>query len=248
VALFAKRPKAVVPASVIASLAQYGQSIIAAKRSGSPVTEARFGWDYMSPVVLAMSSPQREQVIQELYDAALRAADRPMATVGAYTLLCEWDGNLRDRRFVELRDAYLNLMHDMGFSSGHLTGYEADRWIEVHGDLRSSFDHITDVAVPSAGQAPQPKDLERGQSRRVALTGALPGGNEFYVERRADGTYGVFSMRPRSSDDPTRVRCEENLGSFSALPDLLRALGRYFELRPYWADDDLDPYFTSRRG
>lgn len=63
-----------------------------------------------------------------------------MATVGAYRLLAEFDGDLRDERFVALQDAYLNLMRDMGFSSMHLTGYESSRWIETHGDLRSSFD------------------------------------------------------------------------------------------------------------
>jgi hypothetical protein len=72
-----------------------------------------------------------KQVIQELYDAALADEDRSMATVGAYKLLAEYDGNLGDERFGALRDAYLNLMRDMGFSSGHLTGYESSRWIEL---------------------------------------------------------------------------------------------------------------------
>lgn len=44
-----------------------------------------------------------------------------MATVGAYKLLCEWDGNMRDERFLALCDAYLNLLREMRFSSGHLT-------------------------------------------------------------------------------------------------------------------------------
>lgn len=117
---------------------------------------------------------QRDQVIQELYDAALGSPDRPMATAGAYKLLAEWDGGLRDGRFLALLDAYLDLMHQMRFSSGHLTGYEADRWIEVHGDLRSSFDHISDVAVPSRDAAPSASDLQPGQCKRIALTGPLP--------------------------------------------------------------------------
>jgi hypothetical protein len=45
-----------------------------------------------------------------------------MATVGAYKLLAEYDGNLSDERFGALRDAYLNLMRDMGFSSEHQDG------------------------------------------------------------------------------------------------------------------------------
>ena len=130
-ALFGKRPRGVVPSSVIRSLAEYGRAVIAAKRSMGPMSDPRFDWEFMSPVVLSMTGPQRDQVIQELYDAALADEDRPMATVGAYKLLAEYDGNLSDERFGALRDAYLNLMRDMGFSSGHLTGYESSRWIEL---------------------------------------------------------------------------------------------------------------------
>ena len=104
------------------------------------MADPRFDWEFMSPVMLSMNGPQRDQVIQELYDAALADADRLMASVGAYKLLAEYDGNLRDERFVALQDAYLNLMHGMGFSSGHLNSYESSRWTETHGDLRSSFD------------------------------------------------------------------------------------------------------------
>jgi hypothetical protein len=246
-ALFGRRPNGFVPASVIASLAEYGKAVIAAKQSGTPVAESRFGWDFMSPVVLAMNGEHRDRVIQELYDASRTAADRPMATVGAYKLLCEWDGDLRDERFLALRDEYMNLLRDMKFPSGYLTGYESQRWIEIHGELRHSFDRITDVVVPSGDQVPPAKDLQPGQHRRVALMAPPPGGNEFHAERRADGTYGVFSIRAKSSDDPTRVRCEERLGPFGTMTDLLRALGADLGLRPYWADEDLDPYFPGRR-
>jgi hypothetical protein len=237
-----------VPASVIASLAEFGKAVIAGRGSASPVQYPQFGWDYMAPVVLAMNGAQRNQVIQELYDAALTAADRPMASVGAYKLLCESDGDLHDERFVVLRDAYLELAQESGFSSGNLTGYEAQRWNEVHGNLRYSFDRITDVAVPPVGQAPLVPELQPGQEMLIALTGPLPEGNEFFAERRQDGIYGVFSIRPRSSDDHTRERYDEHLGPFSAMPELLRAVGEYFRLKPYWAHEDLDPYFPGRRG
>jgi hypothetical protein len=137
--LFNKRTGAgragVVPASMITSLPDYGRAVIAAKRSHAPVTDPRFGWDWLSQAMLAMNGPQREQVIQELYDAAMSAADSQMAIVGAYQVLCEWDGNLQDRRFVELRDAYLQLVQQMGFTSLNLTGYESQRWSELHGGL-----------------------------------------------------------------------------------------------------------------
>jgi hypothetical protein len=130
---FGKRPQATrsaVPGSVIASLAAFGQSVMAAKRAGSPVTDPRFGWEYMEPVMMAMAGPQHDQVIQELYDAALQAREREMAMVGAYKLLCEFDGNMADERFQVLRDSYLDLMQRMGFSNAYLTGYEMQRRAE----------------------------------------------------------------------------------------------------------------------
>ena len=130
---FGKRPQArrpAVPGSVIASLAAFGEAVMAAKRAASPVTDPRFGWEYMEPVMMAMTGAQRDQVIQELYDAALQARDREMAMVGAYKLLCEFDGNLADERFQALRDFYLDLMQRMGFPSAYLTGYEMQRRAE----------------------------------------------------------------------------------------------------------------------
>ena len=63
----------VVPASMIMSLPDYGRAVIADKRSHAPVTDPRFGWDWLSQAILAMNGPQRDQVIQELYDAAVSA-------------------------------------------------------------------------------------------------------------------------------------------------------------------------------
>jgi hypothetical protein len=82
----------------------------------------------------------------------------------------------------------------------------------------------------------------------LALASPLPDGNAFYGERQDDSTYVVFSERPRNSDDRTRQRYEESeLGTFTSMSDLLRAVGQMFGSRPYWADDDLGPYFPSRR-
>jgi hypothetical protein len=196
-----------------------------------------------------MHGPAREQVIQELYDAARAAPGQPLVTVGAYSLLNESGDEIRDERFQQLRDAFLDYMHQNRYSSGHLTGYEAERWIELHGDLRSTFDHIVDVEVPGPSEASATADLSPGEKLLVALTAPLPAGNAFYAERQADGSYIVFSERPRSSDDPTRVRCDESdeLGTFASMSDLLRAVGRWFGVRPYWANEDLDPYFPSQR-
>ncbi len=247
--LFSKRQRTAVPATVIGMLGAYGQAVLDSRRSGHPVTDPRFGWDnFVGPVNMAMLGDDREQVIQDLYNAAVAASDRDHAIFGAYRLLAEFDGALADQRFFKLCDASLDYMHSLGFSSGHLTGYESQRWVEVHGELRSSFDGIVEVAVPSNADAPAVKPLDSGESRMIALTRPLPEGNAFYAEHRADGSYIVFSERRKSNEDPTRARYDEtSLGTFADLRDLLRAVGNMFGTRPYWVDEDLEPYFPSRR-
>lgn len=248
---FSKRQRAVVPPQVISMLGEFGQASLAARGAGRPVDDPRFGWEYMSDTMMALGGEGRDAVIEELYAATLSASDvdRSLVTFGGYRLLAEYDGQLDDPRFWELCDASLDYMHSLGFSSGHLTGYEAQRWIAVHGDLRTSFDGIIDVTVPEPASAPAADELDPGTSKLLALTAPLPEGNAFYAERGLNGTYVIFSERQKSGDDPTRIRCDEDyLGSFTTLPDLLRALGQMFGTRPYWADPDVDPYFPSRRG
>jgi hypothetical protein len=203
----------------------------------------------MSDTMMALRDERRDLAIKELYTAALTAsdADRSVVTFGAYRLLAEYDGQLDDPRFWELCDASLDYMHSLRFSSGNLTGYEAQRWIAVHGELHSSFDGIVEVAVPDPDDAPPVDELGPGTNKLLALTAPLPEGNAFYAERGIDGTYVIFSERLKSSDDSTRMRYNESfLGSFTTMPDLLRALGQMFGTRPYWADADVDPYFPSR--
>jgi len=246
--LFSKSKfRSAIPPNVLTGLGAYGQACLEARISGRGVDPA-FGWDFVGPVVTGMNSTDRDRIIQEIYDAAIVAADRDHAIFGAVNLLSEAEPPARDSRYVELLDASLAYMHKRRFSSGHLTGYEAKRWIEVHGDLRSSFDHIVDVEVPEPGNTPTVEALQLGESKLLALTGPLPDGNAFYAERGQDGRYIAFSERPRNSDDPTRVRSDESyLGTFDDLEGVLRALGRMFGTAPYWADDTLQPYFPSRR-
>jgi hypothetical protein len=238
-------PRQVIPTNVLDQLASYGSAILG-RRTGRPEGSA-FGREFVGPVVLALQGPDRDRAIQELYDAAAAAAD-PLEVVGAFFLLADWDPASKDERFLALQDVFLDYMRDRRYSSGHLTRYEADRWIALHGDLRSSFDRLVAVDVPMQTQVPAVVELDAGSSKALALTGPLPEGNAFFAERRLDGIYVVFSERQRSSHDPTRVRCEEDyLGSFSGMPDLLRAVGQMLGTRPYWADADLEPYFPTRR-
>jgi hypothetical protein len=134
--IFSRRERPLVPESVMGALAEYGRAVLA-QRSGAPVDE-RFGWDFVGPVVMAMHGPDRDR----------------LTNVGAYSLLYEGDAPAEDGRFAELREAFLEYMRQSRYSSGHLTRHEADRWIELHGDLRSSFDNIVDAVVPTRADPP----------------------------------------------------------------------------------------------
>lgn len=247
--LFQRRPKTTVPKEVLELLPAYGAAVLAARGAGQPVTDPRFDWGrFQAPVLTQLTTGNRDRVIEELYDAALNAGDRGLATVGAYRLIAEFDPKLADRRFLSLYDDALEHMRAAGFSSGHLTRYEADRWIAVHGDLHSSFDGIFEVEVPEAEELPPARPLEMGASRMFALTAPLPEGNAFFAEHRPDGTYAIYSERRRSADDPSRGRYEEDdLGTFDSLAGVLRAMGGMFGTPPHWSDEDLLPYFPRRR-
>lgn len=245
---FRKRRRPDVPSG--ATLADYGKAVVRARVSGESVTDPRFGWEFIRPVCEALSGggAAAAAVIAALEREAHGAPDRDAATVGAYAVIAECQPDNEDPVFLKLLDTTLEHMRARGFSSGHLTRYEADRWIAVHGDLRSSFDGIFEVAVPDSSEVPAPTLPELGGARLLALTEPLPRGNAFFGEHRRDGTFAVYSERVYSSEDPTRGRYEETrLGSFERYEDLLRALGDMFGTPPFWSDPDLEPYFPSRR-
>lgn len=237
------------PEKIVAILPAFGKASLTARANGRPVTDPRFGWvPLMQPISALLQEGHRDQVVEELYEAAIQARECDSATVGAYLLLAEWEPTLDDRRFLSLMDASLELMRTEGLASAHLTRYEADRWIAVHGDLASSFDGLLHVGVPADEELPTPQPLEPGSSRMLALTEPLPRGNAFFAEHQLDGTYVIYSERIHSIENPTRQRYnEDHLGTFTSLEDLLRGLGEMFGRPPHWSDDELMPYFPSRR-
>jgi len=209
--------------------------------------DSRFGWDYVGPVINGLGRPEREAIIAQLWDIGSNATD-PLVTIGAYELLNEGASPEQDERFIALRDSTLNYLHDHKYSSGHLSRYEADRWIATHGDLRTSFDGIVERTIPNPDSLPALPELAVGESQLLALTAPLPDGNAFYAERRDETTYIIYSERNRSADDPTRQRYDEDqLGAFASLQALYIAFGEHFGTRPWWADDRVDPYFPLQR-
>jgi hypothetical protein len=247
--LFRREPRRVLPAEILNLLPELGRAFLAARLGGPPVSDdPRFSWDRMfGPVSRALFGQTRDQAIEELYEAAIGSADREMAILGAYGLIAEFLPKSEDHRFLWLFDEALGSLRARRIASMHLTGFEAERWVAVHGELRSSFDGLFSVEVPDNGDLPEPQPLEIGASRMLALTHPLPDGNAFFAEHRSDGSYVVYSERLYSSDDPRRVRCEEDLlGTFTSLKDLMRALGEMFGSPPHWFDGDLEDYFPQR--
>lgn len=249
--LFNRTSKAQVPSQVTAQLAAYGNACLAARRAGRPLTDPRFEWEPFLQHVhipMAASPGNAAKIADELHDVAVASRDRDAAVFGAYRLIAEFNAEFDHRGYRTLFDASLAHLKAEGFSSGHLTGYEAARWAQTRGSVRETFDVVYEVQTPLIGDGSEVTPLSAGETRLLALTGPLPDGNGFYAERSADGKYSVFSERPRSDEDPSRQRYDESfLGTFSDLPNLFAAVGEMFGTPTYWAHPELIPFFPRRR-
>lgn len=246
--LFSRKTKSVLPPALLGQLSDYGREVLDARRAVRPI-DARFGWEFIQPVMTGLQdASQRDGTIEALYVTATGSPQKQLAMVGAYNLLSECEPSLRDERYLLMLDATLAEMHHRHFSSGHLNGFERDRWVEKHGDIRSSFDGIFSVSAPEFGDEPTPQPLAVGESRMLAQLGPSGDDNRFFAEHREDDSYVVYSLRIRSVEDPTIMRCDEaQMGTFESLQSLLRAVGQMFDAPTYWAHEDLLPYFPSRR-
>jgi hypothetical protein len=142
--LFGKRgPADVVPRDVLDLLEVYGRAAFEARLRGSKVTDPRFGWPNFLGKVSVVYQAHPDRTIAEIHAAT---ANNPFARFGGYRAIVEvGPGTSRDPLFLELMDAGITMIWERNLSSGNLNRYEADRWIELHGDLRSTFDHIVDV-------------------------------------------------------------------------------------------------------
>lgn len=240
---FSKQPKTLVPGNVLAQLNSFGSARWEARKSSRPVSDPRFEWDGFFSKVLPAYQSSLARTVAELHDAA--AAD-PLSRYGAYQVIAEFEPGCKEPLYLELMDAALKMMYDSGLSSGHLTGYEAERWIATHGDLRTSFDRLVEVTPPSASATAL--SLAPGQAMKVAGMGPGELDNQFWIERTETSTYRAFSMRPKNSEATTLTRYEEQMvGESDSADGILRALGRYLREPTYWALKELDPYFIERR-
>ena len=243
-AWFARRPKTLVPSEVLNQLNSFGNASWDSKVNTQPITDPRFDWSNFFSKFLPAYQADLTQAIAELHAAA--GAD-PLARYGGYRVVAEFDGACKDPLYLDMMDAALQMMYDRGLSSAYMTGYERDRWVETHGDIRTSFDRIVEVATPAI-DAVSGIELEPGQSLMVTMQGPGPLDNQFWIERPDETTYGAFSMRLWDSDAVTLTRCEEReIGTFDTLEGVLRRLGAYLRTPSYWVHPELDPYFTERR-
>jgi hypothetical protein len=236
-------PDGLVPGGILKQLSAFGRASFDAKVRGRPVADPRFGWSNFFAHVLPAFQTDMTRAIAEIRTAA---SSDPYAMYGGYRLIAEFEPTTQDPLYLDMMDASLKLIYDRKLSSGHLTGYEANRWIAKYGDLRTSFDRIVDVAPPEHHTASA--SIEPGESLIVARMGPDPLDNQFHIERTGENSFGAFSMRQWDSDAVTLARCEEpDIPRSDTVDGVLRSLGRYLRLRPYWAHEQLEPFFTERR-
>jgi hypothetical protein len=240
---FSNRTKALVPDVIVTQLGELGAASLEARARGRALDDPRFSWDDFFSRFLPAYQSDFTRAIAELHAAA--GAD-PLARFGGSQVVAEFEGGCQDPLHLDMVDGGLQLMHDRGLSSAHLTRHEADRWVQRHGDLRTSFDGLVDVAVPTDLKADL--DLQPGRSVMVARMGPDPVDNEFHIERRADGEFTVFSMREWERGDGKLTRCEEQqIPPTSTIEEALLAVGEMLRTPPYWAHDQLQPCFPERR-
>lgn len=241
---FSKHPVTLVPNEVLGQLIAFGRAAWDSKVSGRPITDPRYDWANFFSKVLPAYQTNLSQAIAEIHGAA---GDNPFAKIGGYRVIAEFEPENKDPLYLDMMDACLQMMYDHGLLSLHMTGYERDRWVDTHGDIRTSFDRIVDVAPPQhhIGNVA----LAPGESLMVAKMGPNALDNQFWIERIDETTYGAFSMRKWDSDAATLTRCEEeSIGKFDTADGVLRSLGKFLRLAPNWAHEQLDPYFPERRG
>lgn len=207
--------------------------------------EGQLKWERWVQPVMAAYQSDPETTVDRVHGAAMSQGG--MALYGGHRLISEIDPECRNPKYLELLDGALEMLKDKGHSSGILNRYEADRWIQTHGDLRYSFDGIVEVAPPPTGSRPPVADLVNGESRLVAIMGPEHDANRLFVERNEGGTYVVMIEAPQSADDPTRSKGPWPGVSGSSMEEILVRLGAELQLSTYWAHDDLQPYFTATR-
>lgn len=241
---FSKRPKPLVPRKLLEQLGPYGRAAWEAKINGQAVSDPRFDWTNFLSGFLPAYQKDFDRMVAEIHAAA---GDDPFARYGGYRVITEFEADSVNPLYLQLMDVGLGMMFDRGMSSGSLTGFEAQRWIARHGDLRTSFDRIEDIDVSQARSGGP--DLAGGEELMVARMGPRDLDNQFWIERLPTGTFRVFSMRQWESDSVTLTRCEEQtLPSSGSVEDVLRGLGEHLRMEPYWAHEQLVPYFPERRG
>lgn len=224
------------PESSLATLAMFGRNHCNGVDPDPSQTVATL---YMPGMSAAQSQP--EELLNQLVDAGF--ARGGWALVGAVRLLMELDLVRRfagQPRFLSLLDESLLFLQREGASSGVLRPFELDRWIETHGSVRTFIGYEL-ADLPDAGREPAVENLPVGEFRRVAQLFPQPGSNAIYVEHREENVYFAVTQAPKSDEDPERVMWDW----FSAptLVALLRELGERMVTPPYWAHDELLPYF-----
>jgi hypothetical protein len=66
---------------------------------------------------MVLTGENKDGVIGELARDAIGARQRDQAIFGAYSLLADFDGDLADQRFLELRDASLEYLRSLELSA-----------------------------------------------------------------------------------------------------------------------------------
>lgn len=224
-------------AEALAALGDFGYSHV---RGEDPDTSTTTRLFYM-PGIQAVGS-NAEGLIHEVCSAAQRSGS--WALVGAVRLLMELatppEVLAGDVQYLAVLDGALLFLQAQGVSSGTLRPFEADRWIETHGSLRTFIGY--DLAdVPPVGQEGPVREMQVGEFWKVAQLWPQPESNMIFIERRGPQLFCVLTEAPESDVDPRRKMWDWFSGD--TLVGVLRDLGERMVTPPYWAEPALAPFF-----
>jgi len=204
--------------------------------------------NYPAPGTSAYQEVQN-RFLGELVSTAEQS--QPWGVIGAFCIATNFltDEQRRAPTFLDLMDDALLTLRNDGVAYPALPPFALRRWEEVHGSEGPGPAEwpsaLESLAVPAVGAEPPTVDLAKGESRRMTSDG--PGGDArvTYAQWSTDGQVVAIIDGVDLSDG---LRKRWGLGvRADSYTSFLRELGDRLVSCPWWAHEDLQPYFPCRQ-
>jgi hypothetical protein len=200
----------------------------------------------------AVGTPPYEELLgRVLAELAVAAQESmPWGVVGAFCVAINFttDADRQKPAFVDLMDRALLVLRDDGVAYPSVPPFALKRWTGIHGYDESGPAHwpsaLETLAVPDVGEKFPGVDLADDEWRPMTRDGASEDARTIYAHRSADSRV-VAVVDGIDLSDGVRKQWELGVDSDS-YTSFLGSLGDRLVTSPFWAHDDLRPYFPCR--